>query len=195
MDRTPPRSAARAMHPAGLVASVLALVVLLGLLVLTAYATFIQITRGGPGVRLMAIDRVLAQRVAPMTVEPPPAEPQLVETGAFNNRPLRKIRDVDMLVTAYSPDARSCGKWADGVTASGYSVWTNGMRLVAADTDLLPFGSVVSVPGYNGGQPVPVLDRGGRIKGQRLDVLYPTHETALRWGAQRLTVTIWEYAD
>lgn len=113
----------------------------------------------------------------------------------FNGRPIRRVQQMSMLTTAYSPDEKSCGKWADGFTASGYSVWTNGMKLVAADTDVLPFGSLVSIPGYNGGRPVPVLDRGGKIKGNRLDLLYPTHDIALQWGAQRLTVDIWEYAD
>ncbi len=120
---------------------------------------------------------------------------EIGETPTFNGRPLRKVREMTMLVTAYSPDRRSCGIWADGMTASGYSVWTNGMKLVAADTKVLPFGSLVSIPGYHGGRPVPVLDRGGKIKGKRLDVLYPTHEIARQWGAQRLTVTIWDYAD
>jgi len=110
-------------------------------------------------------------------------------------RKVRAVRTVWMTVTAYSPDARSCGKWADGVTASMKSVWTNGMKLVAADTRLLPFGSLISVPGYDEGRIVPVLDRGGAIKGDRLDVLYPTHEIARRWGVQRLPVTIWEYVD
>ncbi len=115
--------------------------------------------------------------------------------ASFDGRPLKAVGKITMLVTAYSPDERSCGKWADGKTASGYSVWTNGMKLVAADTRVLPFGSIISVPGYNGGKPVQVLDRGGKIKGNRLDVLYPTHEIARRWGAQRLTVTVWKYAD
>lgn len=113
----------------------------------------------------------------------------------FNGRPVREVRKITMTVTAYSPDERSCGQWADGVTASGYSVWTNGMKLAAADTSVLPFGSLISVPGYDGGAVVPVLDRGGAIKGNRLDMLYPTHEQARRWGAQQLEVTIWEYAD
>lgn len=116
-------------------------------------------------------------------------------TPTFNGRPLRAVKTVRMLTTAYSPDEKSCGIWADGITASGYSVWTNGMKLVAADTSLFPFGTVLTIPGYNDGRPVPVLDRGGRIKGHRLDVLYPTHEIALVWGAQRLDVTVWEYAD
>lgn len=113
----------------------------------------------------------------------------------FNGRPIRPVKTMTMTVTAYSPDERSCGKWADGITASGYSVWTNGMKLVAADTRILPFGSLISIPGYDNENIVPVLDRGGAIKGKRLDVLYPTHERARQWGVQELEVTIWEYAD
>lgn len=139
-------------------------------------------------------------------VDDPISEPasELVESDSdasdpdlrwFNGRPVRPASTMTMLVTAYSPDERSCGSQADGITASGYSVWTNGMRLVAADTRVLPFGSLVSVPGYGEDEIVPVLDRGGKIKGHRLDVLYSTHEIAKRWGAQRLEVTIWEYAD
>jgi 3D (Asp-Asp-Asp) domain-containing protein len=117
------------------------------------------------------------------------------EIRTFNGRPVRAARTITMLVTAYSPDERSCGESADGITASGYSVWTNAMKMVAADTDVLPFGTLLSVPGYDDASIVPVLDRGGAIKGNRLDVLFPTHEQAERWGVQRLSVTVWEYAD
>ncbi|MEC9373187.1 MAG: 3D domain-containing protein [Planctomycetota bacterium] len=126
--------------------------------------------------------------------ELPAAEPQGT-IRYFNGRKVRAARTVWMTVTAYSPDHRSCGKWADGITASNKSVWTNGMKLVAADTRLLPFGTLLSVPGYDDGKVVPVLDRGGAIKGARLDVLYPTHQIARRWGVQRLPITIWEYVD
>lgn len=115
------------------------------------------------------------------------------EYRVFNGRLIRPARTLSMVTTAYSPDERSCGLQADGITASGKSVWTNGMKMVAADTRLLPFGSIVSIPGYYNGQPVPVLDRGGAIKGHRLDVLYPTHEIALTWGRQRQKITVWEY--
>ncbi len=163
-----------------------------------------------PGLALMNID-TSDQPVASRTAQPLPTPPATIannlpatdeattesqeEVFTFDGRPLRKVKQLTMLTTAYSPDERSCGKWADGFTASGYSVWTNGMKLVAADTRILPFGTLVSIPGYNGGKPVPVLDRGGKIKGNRLDLLYPTHESALKWGAQRLTVDVWEYAD
>jgi 3D (Asp-Asp-Asp) domain-containing protein len=114
----------------------------------------------------------------------------------FDGRPVKPVRTMRMLVTAYSPDEKSCGKWAAyKKTASGYSVYTNGMRLVAADRRVLPFGSLVAVPGYSEGKPVPVLDVGGAIKGNRLDVLYPTDAQARKWGQRWVTVTIWDYAD
>lgn len=113
----------------------------------------------------------------------------------FNGRPVRPARTMRMEVTGYSPDARSCGKWADGKTCSMHSVWTNASKLVAADTRLLPLGSMVSVPGYHEGEIVPVLDRGGAIKGRKLDLLYPTHNQARQWGRQFVDVVVWEYAD
>ena len=100
-----------------------------------------------------------------------------------------------MTVTAYSPDARSCGESADGITATLHSVTTNGARLIAADPEQLPYGSMLSVPGYNDGLIAPVLDCGSAIKGPRLDVLYASHEEARAWGVKLLPVTLWEYAD
>ena len=165
-----------------------------------------------PGGSGGGIDRllVLERPAAPVRQSQPPApspkqaaedrveprQPAITHSGPmFNGKPLRKSRTIRMLVTAYSPDARSCGKWADNITASGYSVWTNGMKLVAADPRLLRYGSIISVPGYDNGDPVPVLDCGGAIKGHRLDVLFPTHEAARQWGKRWLDVTVWEYRE
>ncbi|MEM8835615.1 MAG: 3D domain-containing protein [Planctomycetota bacterium] len=113
----------------------------------------------------------------------------------FDGRKVRPARTIWMTVTAYSPDHRSCGHWADGRTATNTSVWRHGMELVAADTRLLPFGSMLSVPGYANEKIVPVLDRGGAIKGARLDVLYATHSEARVWGVQKLPVTVWEFVE
>lgn len=120
---------------------------------------------------------------------------RLALARTFNGRPIRAAATLRMRVTAYSPDHRSCGASADGITASGYSVFTNGGNLVAADPRVLPLGSLVSVPGYDQGGVVPVLDVGGAIKGNRLDVLFPTHATAMEWGVRDLDVVVWEYDD
>jgi len=92
-------------------------------------------------------------------------------------------------VTAYCPCEKCCGKFADGITASKKPVTFNGGKFVAADPSL-PFGTMVRVPGYNDGKAIPILDRGGAIKGKRLDVFFPTHQAALNWGRQTLIVEI-----
>ena len=92
-----------------------------------------------------------------------------------------------MLVTAYCPCTECCGPQAKGITASGRPVSANGGKFVAADRDL-PFGTLLLIPGYNDGRPTEVLDRGGAIKGNRLDVYFPTHDEAKRWGARWLEV-------
>lgn len=92
-----------------------------------------------------------------------------------------------MVVTAYCPCTVCCGPQAQGVTASGRPVSANGGRFVAADRDI-PFGTMLVIPGYHDGRPVEVLDRGGAIEGNRLDVYFPTHDEARRWGVRKLTV-------
>jgi 3D (Asp-Asp-Asp) domain-containing protein len=92
-----------------------------------------------------------------------------------------------MLVTAYCPCTECCGPNAQGITASGRPVSANGAKFVAADP-ALPFGTMLVIPGYNNSRPVEVLDRGGAIRGDRLDVYFPTHEEARRWGRQWLMV-------
>lgn len=101
-------------------------------------------------------------------------------------------RVLRMEVTAYCPCTKCCGPNAQGITASGKPVTHNRGRFVAADTRLLGFGTGLSIPGYYGGQPVKVLDRGGAIKGRKLDVFFASHERALRWGRQHLDVTVIE---
>ena len=120
---------------------------------------------------------------------PAPAKP-LVKAIIESAGP--KTRAMRMLVTAYCPCTKCCGENARGITASGKSVLANGSQFVAADTDVLPMYSHVSIPGYAGGASVPVLDRGGAIKGNRLDVYFVSHKQAQAWGKKWLTVTVGE---
>jgi 3D (Asp-Asp-Asp) domain-containing protein len=102
-----------------------------------------------------------------------------------------KLRVIRMEVTAYCPCKKCCGENAQGLTASGHEISYNQSRFVAADTDLLPFGTKLMIPGY-GTTAVEVIDRGGAIKGNKLDVFFPTHEEALQWGRQWVDVTVVE---
>jgi len=103
-----------------------------------------------------------------------------------------KPRTLTMEVTAYCPCKKCCGRNARGLTASGFKVTHNAGLFVAADTALLPFHTRVLIPGYAGEKAVPVLDRGGAIKGNRIDVFFPTHQQALEWGRRTIEVTVVE---
>lgn len=91
------------------------------------------------------------------------------------------------IVTAYCPCPKCCGKYGWGYrTASGHKI-QKGDRLVAADRSV-PFGTMLLIPGYNHNKPVPVLDRGGAIKGKRIDVYFDTHQEAKEWGVRKLKI-------
>ncbi len=90
-------------------------------------------------------------------------------------------------VTAYCPCKICCGKWSDGHTADGHKIQP-GDKFVAAPAEY-PFGTTMMIPFYG---TVKVRDRGGAIKGNCLDVFFPTHEQALRWGIKVLDVEIYE---
>ncbi|MHC4172692.1 MAG: 3D domain-containing protein [Planctomycetota bacterium] len=95
---------------------------------------------------------------------------------------------VQMRVTAYCPCPKCCGEYSDGVTACGHEIQP-GDVFVAADKRY-PFRTEMIIPRYNDGQPVKVLDRGGAIRGNRLDVFFASHQEALEWGVRNLDVKV-----
>lgn len=95
---------------------------------------------------------------------------------------------VRMRVTAYCPCEKCCGEYADGQTASGHDI-RPGDAFVAADRKY-PFGTEMVIAGYNNNRPVKVLDRGGAIKGNRLDVFFASHQQALEWGIRYRDVKV-----
>ena len=104
----------------------------------------------------------------------------------------RQVRQMLMEVTAYCACKKCCGPRAQGITASGKHVSYNNGRFVAADTSVLKFNTNLIIPGYANNQPVKVLDRGGAIKGHKLDVFFHSHQEARKWGRQKLWVTVIE---
>jgi 3D (Asp-Asp-Asp) domain-containing protein len=125
------------------------------------------------------------RQAQPVTLASPLQAPTVVAT-----RHEARHRVVMMEVTAYCPCKICCGRQAHGVTASGKKVTYNGGAFVAADEDVLAFHTRLVIPGYKGGKPVPVMDRGGDIVGNHIDVFFPTHREAQKWGRKMLPVTI-----
>ena len=88
------------------------------------------------------------------------------------------------VITAYCPCVKCCGK-TNGITASGTKA-EQGVT-VAADTNKLPFGTKIYIDGI--GERV-VQDRGGAIKGNKIDLFFSDHQSALNFGRQTKQVTI-----
>lgn len=97
-------------------------------------------------------------------------------------------------ISAYCQKECCCGEYADGITASGHVI-KQGDRFVAAPRRY-PFGTMMVIEGYAGGKPVPVLDRGGAIRGNKIDLYFDDkdgmtgHERALQWGIKYIKVRI-----
>lgn len=87
-------------------------------------------------------------------------------------------------ITAYCPCAKCCGK-TNGITASGKKATAG--RTIAAPKGYA-FGTKLSI----NGKTYVVEDRGGAIKGNRIDLFVNTHSEALKWGVKYLPVKVVE---
>ena len=87
-------------------------------------------------------------------------------------------------ITGYCSCAKCCGS-ATGRTASGTTATAG--RTVAASS-ALPFGTDVIINGHT----YTVEDRGGAIKGNRIDIFFSSHAQALAWGVRYLPVEVVE---
>ncbi len=109
--------------------------------------------------------------------------------GAKAPVPAAAVEPVDnslqrVIVTGYCSCPVCCGSNATGVTASGKKAQ---LGTIAADTSIFPFGTKLNVPGYGDGV---VEDTGSRVKGYRIDVWFPTHEQAVKWGSREMFVAL-----
>ena len=85
-------------------------------------------------------------------------------------------------ITAYCSCAKCCGK-TNGITASGRKAKAG--RTIAAPRGF-KFGTKLSI----NGKTYIVEDRGGAIKGNRIDLYVNSHSEALRWGVRYLPVKV-----
>ena len=85
-------------------------------------------------------------------------------------------------ITAYCACAKCCGK-TNGITACGTKAKAG--RTIAAPRNF-KFGTKLSI----NGKTYVVEDRGGAIKGNRIDLYVNSHSEALRWGVKYLPVKV-----
>lgn len=93
-------------------------------------------------------------------------------------------KEMTMEATAYGPDCSGCS----GVSATGMNLKDSPTpKVIAVDPDVIPLGSRVWVEGY--GEAI-AADTGGAIKGNIIDVLYPSESEANSWGRRTVKVKV-----
>lgn len=92
-------------------------------------------------------------------------------------------KEMTMEATAYGPDCSGCS----GVSATGMNLKDSSAKVIAVDPSVIPLGSRVWVEGY--GEAV-AGDTGGAIKGNRIDVLFPSESEAGSWGRKSVNVKV-----
>lgn len=111
-----------------------------------------------------------------------------IEKSIYNSVPTEIVLETfDGTITTYGPDCAGCG----GKTSSGYDV-RNGniyyddymygkVRIIAADKKY-PLGTIIRIAAPNiSSEPIIaiVLDRGGAIRGNKLDLLFPSNAESI----------------
>jgi 3D (Asp-Asp-Asp) domain-containing protein len=131
-------------------------------------------------------DTTLALNDVVKSVEPSVAsgkEKNVVETKKVpKNNDLPKGKFI-VNASAYTAAADECGK-SDGITASGKKVKENE---TLACPKSFPFGTKVRIEGYG---TYICQDRGGAIKGNKVDIYMETKAQAFAFGRRNLTAEI-----
>ena len=130
---------------------------------------------------------ILVPRIKQDTpTDPPTVEPVIEEETEW----------MIFKATAYCPCEKCCGKWAKNrhngiVYTANREVAKEGVT-IAADWDVLSPGTEVEIEGIGTRK---VQDRGGAIRGNRIDIYFKTHEQALKFGVQEVQLRIIENVE
>lgn len=103
-----------------------------------------------------------------------------------------QYRSMEVTATGYTSGVESTGKHPGhpeyGITYSGVRVKRDIYSTIAADLRVFPIGTILFIPEYGYGV---VADKGGAIKGNRLDLYYETVDDVYsEWGKKKLHVYV-----
>lgn len=139
---------------------------------------------------------ISSERTGAHRKDKPKSKPALPEKAAAkktgNEPEIKAIKSISVLATGYTAGIESTGKRPGhplyGITRSGVKVRRGQVSTIAADTDVLPIGTILYVPDY--GYCV-VADTGSKIKGHRIDLYFDTIKQVYReWGKKQVTVQV-----
>lgn len=103
---------------------------------------------------------------------------QVASRGSENGK------EIYVTSTAYTASCNGCS----GTTATGVNLHANpNAKVIAVDPRVIPLGSKVYVDGY--GYAI-ASDTGGAIKGNKIDVFFPSKSDAYRWGRKTVKIKV-----
>jgi uncharacterized protein YabE (DUF348 family) len=103
---------------------------------------------------------------------------QVASRGSGNGK------EIYVTSTAYTASCNGCS----GTTATGVNLHANpNAKVIAVDPRVIPLGSKVYVDGY--GYAI-ASDTGGAIKGNKIDVFFPSKSDAYRWGRKTVKIKV-----
>lgn len=96
------------------------------------------------------------------------------------------VKEFTVSASAFTANCNGCS----GTTATGINLKSNpDMKVIAVDPDVIKLGTKVHVQGY--GYAI-AGDTGGAIKGNKIDVFFPTKAEAYKWGRKDVKIKILE---
>lgn len=96
------------------------------------------------------------------------------------------VKEFTVTASAFTATCSGCS----GITATGINLKTNPtMKVIAVDPSVIKLGTKVYVEGY--GYAI-AGDTGGSIKGNKIDVFFPTKNEAFKWGRKNVKIKILE---
>ena len=96
------------------------------------------------------------------------------------------VKTFKVTATAFTANCRGCS----GVTSTGVNLKKNpNAKIIAVDPKVIPLGTKVWVEGY--GEAI-AADKGGAIKGNKIDVFMSSTKKAKNWGRRTVTIKILE---
>jgi 3D (Asp-Asp-Asp) domain-containing protein len=128
------------------------------------------------------------EKVVKSTILVPVKNAKVIEGTALRQKlyPLKKRAQVKKIITleatAYYPGPEDTWPYASGTTASGLKA---GYGVVAVDPRVIKLKTLLYVEGYGF---AIAADKGGAIKGKKIDLCFDTYEQAVQFGRKKVQV-------
>lgn len=128
------------------------------------------------------------EKVVKSTVLVPAKNAKVLEGTALRQKlyPLKKRalvkKTITLEATAYYPGPEDTWPYASGTTASGLKA---GYGVVAVDPRVIKLKALLYVEGYGF---AIAADKGGAIKGKKIDLCFDTYEQAVQFGRKKVKV-------